>query len=243
MLRVVAATADALLERLAEAPGETGLFLDFDGVLSPIVPRPDDAAVPQDTRDELRRLASRYRLVAVVSGRDGADVRARVGLDGLVYVGSHGLELDPEAERWAARVQQFADSVDWPVERKRLTVSFHYRRAPDEQAAVAELEQVAARARAEGLLARFGRKVLEVLPPLVAHKGTAVAALVERYDLHRGLVAGDDTTDVDAFRAAGELDFAVRVAVAAAESPATLRENADVVVESTGEFLELLRKL
>jgi trehalose 6-phosphate phosphatase len=243
MLRAVAATADALLERLAETPDETGLFLDFDGVLAPIVPRPAEAAVPADTRRELRRLALRYRLVAVVSGRDSEDVRARVGVDELAYVGSHGLELEPEAQRWATRIQQFADETAWPAERKRLTVSFHYRQAADQEAARVELEQVAARARAEGLVARFGRKVLEVLPPLVADKGTAVRALVERSGVTRGLVAGDDTTDLDAFRAADSLAFAVRIAVATTESPPALREQADIVVESTGDFLALLRRL
>jgi trehalose 6-phosphate phosphatase len=243
MLRAVAATADALLERLVESPDETGLFLDFDGVLAPIVARPEDAAVPPETRSELRRLASRYRLVAVVSGRDGDDVRARVDVDELVYVGSHGLELDPEAARWAERIQEFAKRAPWPAERKRLTVSFHYRQADDQQAAVAELEHVAAQARADGLVARFGRKVLEVLPPLDADKGTAVRTLVERVGIRRGLVAGDDTTDIDAFRAAEQLDVAVRVAVATAESPPALREQAELVVASPAEFLELLRRL
>jgi trehalose-phosphatase len=92
-------------------------------------------------------------------------------------------------------------------------------------------------------VARFGRKVLEVLPPVGANKGTAVRHLLEERGLHRALVAGDDTTDIDAFRALDGMEHAVRVAVASAESPALLRESADIVVESTGEFLELLRRL
>ena len=128
MLRPLAATADALVERLASAPDETGLFLDFDGVLAPIVARPEDAAAPPETRAELQRLAGRYRLVCVVSGRPGADVRARVGVDGVVYVGSHGLELDPEAEAWRRRIHAFAGDASWPAEQiedKGLSVAFH----------------------------------------------------------------------------------------------------------------------
>ncbi|HEX5246580.1 MAG TPA: trehalose-phosphatase [Gaiellaceae bacterium] len=234
----------ALLERLAAEPQLAGLFLDFDGVLAPIVERPDDARLPAEARRELERLATRYALVAVVSGRAGDDVRRRVGVEGVVAVGSHGLELDPEAEDWRERIEAFAQTVEWPdVERKTLTVAFHFRVASDAGAARAALEDVARRARAVGLRASFGRKVLEVLPPLDANKGTAVRRLLADAGLRRALVAGDDTTDLDAFRALDGLDVAVRVAVAADESPPELRAEADVVVASTEELLELLRTL
>jgi trehalose 6-phosphate phosphatase len=239
----VAATADALLEPLTHAPDEAALFLDFDGVLAPIVPQPDDAAVPAETRAELERLVARYRLVGVVSGRDGDDVRRRVGVDGIVYVGSHGLELNPDAERWQRRIRAFAATAPWPAERKRLTLSFHYRDAEDEAAAVRTLERLADAAREEGFVARFGRKVMEVLPPLAGDKGTAVRQLAEDAGVKRALVAGDDTTDLDAFHAIDGLECHVRVAVASPESPSALRESAEIVVESTDAFLELLRKL
>jgi trehalose 6-phosphate phosphatase len=232
-----------LLGRIAAAPGATAIFLDMDGVLAPIVPRPADAAVPEETRVELRRLVARYPLVAVVTGRDGEDARARVGVDGIVYVGSHGLELNPAAEGWARRIHDFASSVPWPVESKRLTVSFHFRDAEDERAAVAMLDGVAERAREEGFTARYGRKVLEILPPVSADKGTAVRQLLAEAQLERALYAGDDTTDLDGFHALDGLELAVRVAVASEEGPPALREAADVVVESPAAFLELLRGL
>ena len=239
-------TADALLERLTTAPGEAALFLDFDGVLAPIVARPEDAYPPPEARVELERLVARYALVGVISGRAGDDVRARVGVDGIVYVGSHGLELDPDAERWRQQIRDFASDVPWDAhhtELKGLTVSFHFRDAADEQAAVRELDEIAARATDAGLVARFGRKVLEVLPPIGSNKGTAVRHLLEGAGLKRALVAGDDTTDLDAFRALDGIEHAVRVAVVSSESPELLRDYADIVVESTGEMLELLREL
>ncbi|MCW2977339.1 MAG: trehalose-phosphatase, partial [Actinomycetia bacterium] len=196
--------ADGLLARLTSAPREAGIFLDFDGVLAPIVARPEDAYPPAAAREELERLVARYALVGVVSGRSGDDVRARVGVEGVVYVGSHGLELDHEAERWRQPIRDFASSVPWSAqhtELKGLTIAFHYRDAVDERAAVRELEEIAARATDEGLIARFGRKVLEVLPPIGSNKGTAVRHLLEGAGLTRALVAGDDTTDIDAFRA------------------------------------------
>ena len=232
----------ALLERLAAEPQLAGLFLDFDGVLAPIVERPEDAYPPDDARRELARLVDRYALVAVVSGRAGDDVGARVAVPGVTIVGSHGLELDPTAAGWRNEVEAFAQTVDWPdTERKTLTVVFHYRTVADEHAARETLEDVARRAREAGLRASFGRKVLEVLPPIDANKGTAVRQLLAEAGLRRALVAGDDTTDLDAFRALEGLDLAVRVAVVSDESPPELRAAADIVVSSPAELLELLR--
>jgi len=234
----------SLLTRLAERPDRAAILLDVDGVLAPIVDVPGDAAVPEATREELRRLNGRYALVACISGRAGDDARRIVGLDELVYVGEHGLELEPEAIEWSARLQAFADDVGWDdVERKPLTVSLHYRRAGDEGAARARLEAIAEAARREGLVARFGRKVLELRPPVAAHKGTAVAHLLGERGLERGLYAGDDTTDLDAFAALAGLELGVKVAVASAEGPPELREAADIVVGGPAEVVQLLALL
>ena len=239
----MAVSADGLLVELAESPGESAVLLDVDGTLAPIVARPELATVPESTRTELRRLVARYALVACISGRTGVDARKVVGVDGSVYVGVHGLELAPEAEGWRGPLREFAESVDWPVEDKGLAVVFHYREAADEEAALGVLRGVAERATALGLRAQFGRKVLEVRPPVAADKGTAVRTLLEQRGLRRALYAGDDTTDLDAFRGLDGLDVSVRVAVASAEGPPELREAADIVVESPAELAELLRRL
>jgi trehalose-phosphatase len=238
--------SDDLLAQLAADPAEAGLFLDFDGVLAPIVERPEDAVPPPETRAELERLVGRYALVAVVSGREGDDVRARVGVEGVVCVGSHGLELAPQADRWRRTLAGFAASAPWPpeeIEVKGLTIAFHFRSRQDEQEAVRELDAIAEAATRDGLMARYGRKVLEVLPPVGSNKGTAVRQLLEERGLRRALAAGDDTTDLDSFAALDGLEVAVRVAVASPEAPSALIEAADLVVESTDEFLVLLRKL
>jgi trehalose 6-phosphate phosphatase len=231
------------LDALREAPERAAILLDVDGVLAPIVPRPEDAAVPPETRAELARLVDRYAFVGCVSGRSGPDAERIVGVDGIVYAGSHGLELEPEAERWVEPLRAFAATVEWPYEDKRLTGSFHYRNAADESGARAFLEDVARRARAAGLVPRWGRKVLELRPPIAADKGTAVRRLLAERRLRRALYAGDDTTDLDAFAALENLELAVRVAVASDEGPAELRGAADVVVDGPAEVLELLRGL
>lgn len=231
------------LRRLAAEPLRAAIVLDVDGTLAPIVDRPSDARVPDETRAELRRLAGRYGLVACVSGRPGTDAARVVGVPEVAIVGEHGLELAPEAVGWVDRLEEFARGVDWPAERKRLSLSFHYRRADDEAAAKAYLTRVADWAAEQGLVPRWGRKVLEIRPPLDVDKGTAVRRLLADYDLRRALYAGDDTTDVDAFRALDGLEVGVRVAVASSEGPEELRATADVVVDGPEELLAILREL
>src|SRR4029077_20179155 len=121
--------ADDLLGLLAAAPSEAAVVLDVDGTLAPIVDRPEDARVPDEARRELARLAARYALVACVSGGAGAHVGRMVGVAGVAVVGEHGLELEPEARAWAARIAEFARGVDWPAGQKPLSGAFHFRRA------------------------------------------------------------------------------------------------------------------
>jgi trehalose 6-phosphate phosphatase len=231
------------VERLSEAPERAAIFLDVDGTLAPIASRPEDARVPDEARAEVARLAERYALVACVSGRTGEDARRMVGVDGVRYVGAHGLELAADADRWRDEIHSFAATVDWPVEDKGLTVSFHYRQAEDESTALEYLEEVAERARRAGLIPRFGRKVLEIRPPVHADKGTAVALMLDEAGLRRALYAGDDRTDADAFRALDRLEVGVRVAVSSDEAPSELVDSADVVVASPAELLALLSLL
>ncbi len=233
-----------VLARLAEDPRRAGLFLDVDGVLAPIVAHPENARVPDETRAELRRLNDRYALVACISGRAGESARDIVGVAELTYVGNHGLELEPGSEAWREPLRRLLAEIEWPdLEDKGLTAALHYRTATDENAARVELETIAARARGAGFVSRFGRKVLELVPPIRADKGTAIRSLLDRHGLDRALVAGDDTTDLDAFRAVDCLDLAIRVAVASDEGPVELRAAADVVVSGPEEFLAVLRRL
>ena len=232
-----------VLAALAADPAAAALCFDVDGTLAPIVPNPSDAQVPDITRAELRRLAGRYALVACISGRTSKLARAIVGVPELTYVGEHGLELDPAAAEWSERIRTFGATAGWPAERKSFSVAFHYRTASDPEAARRQLEQIEGEARAQGLRTRWGRFVLEVLPPVEASKRTAVAHLLDQHGLSRALYAGDDATDLDAFSALDGLELAVRVAVASSEAPPGLRERADLVVESPDALAGLLAEL
>jgi len=234
------------IAQLRADSGRAALLLDVDGTLAPIVDRPEDARVPDETRAELRRLVGRYALVACITGRPPEAAAEFVGVDGIEIVGDHGLGLDPESTTWAGRIHRFADGVDWEAERKRYSVSFHYRTHPDPAAAERTLAGVAAAAEAEGFRPRWGRKVLELVPPVEADKGAAVRHLLAAHpEVRAALYAGDDTTDLDAFRGLGEaaLDLRVRVGVLADESPPGLAEQADVVVHGPPGLLELLQLL
>ena len=229
---------------MAEDPENAAILLDVDGALAPIVPRPEDARVPPETQAELRRLNERYALVACISGRAGDDAARVVGVPELVYVGNHGLELEPSATEWAEKLGRFLAETAWPqTEDKHLSAALHYRDARDEEAARHELDEIAALAEREGFRTRYGRKVLEILPPLDANKGTAARRLLADRGLARALYAGDDTTDIDAFRALDGLEVAVRIAVSSDEGPAELRAAADIVVADPAELLSLLRRL
>ena len=232
------------LAALAAEPGRAALFLDVDGVLAPIVDRPEEARVPNETRAALERLAARYALVACVTGRTSEVAREIVGVPELAYAGQHGLELVPQASRFAARIHAFAAGTRWPdLEQKPLSAAFHYRRADDRDTAREQLEGIAAAALDAGFRTKWGRYVLEVVPPLDATKGTAVRTLLGEAGLSRALYAGDDVTDLDGFRALDGLEVAVRIAVVSSEGPAELGELADVVVGSTDAFRELLEQL
>lgn len=263
-------TAEALAEvlrPLTEAPEQAAIFCDVDGTLAPIAERPDDARVPDDTARVLSVLGRRYRCVACVSGRGASDARRLVGVGAIAYAGSHGAELlypgmsRPEvAPDFAAAgepVRRLAFAVDDAElrefklrrEDKGPIVAFHWREADDEDAARARIEAIAAEAERAGLIAHWGRKVLEVRPAVAIDKGRAVRALVAKHDIRTALFGGDDTTDLDAFRALeelvedGRLDSAVRVGVVSDEAPEGIVERADLTVDGVAGFARVLAAL
>ena len=173
------------------------MLLDIDGTLAPIVRHADDAHVPEATRALLIEIAKRYRLVGCVSGRRAATARQIVAIGTIAYIGNHGgellrpgatrPELDPELAAWSERVRDFATGV-LTAEHQRLRVraedkqaiaAFHWRGAPDEVAAQAAVQEIAARAEQEGFAVHWGRKVLEVRPPVALDKGLGVMALLD----------------------------------------------------------------
>ncbi|MFC7154595.1 trehalose-phosphatase [Halomarina halobia] len=207
--------SDAVADRLADAEGLL-VCLDFDGTLAPIVPRPEEAAIPAATRKRIRALNALDGVqVAVVSGRALTDVRERVGLDGLVYAGNHGLELErggdltvhplasasrPALRRACRAIHARLGTIPGcRVEDKGVTATVHYRDAAD--AAVPAIEEVVSTvAGAESLRVTDGKAVFEIRPRIPWGKGRIVSLLAA--EVGGGwlpIYVGDDTSDEDAF--------------------------------------------
>jgi trehalose-phosphatase len=258
---------ETLIAPLLERPEAAAILTDVDGTIAPIAPRPEDAAVPERTRELLRRLASRYALVACLSGRRALDARRVVGLDEVAYSGNHGFELllpgedqplpDPSLDGHDEDAPRFLESIDAGrleragirVEDKGAIAALHWRGASDEGAAESLAGEIASEAEWQDLVVHRGRKVLEIRPNVAVNKGIAVAALLPARPVSAALYAGDDLTDIDAFAALRilqedeRLRAAVCVAVAASEAPPEVSESADLTVGGPEGFVEVLEAL
>jgi trehalose 6-phosphate phosphatase len=263
------------LEPLRSDPAHAAVLLDIDGTLAPIVRHAADAHVPEATRTLLIEISKRYGLVGCVSGRRAATARQIVAIGSIAYIGNHGgellrpgatrPELDPDLTAWSERVRQFAArAYTAEVQRARVRsedkqaiAAFHWRGAPDEQAAAALMREIAEHAEQEGFAVHWGRMVLEVRPPVALDKGLGVTALLrsaaEREGggaaIKRALYVGDDSTDLDAFRGlralvdAGMLELAIRVAVGSEETPPELAAQADLIIDGQSGVRALLQAL
>lgn len=213
---------DTIEDRLSR--GTPVLFFDYDGTLTPIVERPEDAHLGDGMRAALTRL-SRLCPVAVVSGRDVGFIMREVGLPDLWYLGSHGFDVvaPSGAEVSTGREPEFAaflgplgqaeeglrrrlvDVVGAEVERKKFAVAVHYRRVADDQVPLVERTVHAEARRHPGLRISGGKRVFEIRPDIDWNKGRAVlwtlGALGSNREEVVSLYVGDDVTDEDAFAA------------------------------------------
>lgn len=241
------------------------LLSDVDGTLSDIVAQADDARVRPELRELLRGLVSKLPFVAVITGRAPDQVREMVGVDGIVYIGNHGLErlengerhIHPVAAEYLPRVKAALEEVGRAVrmpglflEDKGITAAVHYRNVAEATGAEAALRQLAVMLPAlRELRINWGRMVMEIRPPVSIDKGTAATELVEEQGLRRAIYIGDDTTDIDVFEAFHTLqhqktDFrGLGFAVLSGETPASVAAAADYTLRGIDEVADLLRWL
>jgi trehalose 6-phosphate phosphatase len=250
---------EALIALLRQAPGDTALFTDFDGTLSPIVPDPSAARPVPGAVDALVRLVARYRRVAVLSGRplsylqpllpEAIDIGALYGLEQRVA----GRPVQhPEAERWqpvvaalvAEAVGALTEHPGVQVEPKGLSLTVHFRNAPAAEAAVASWAADAARR--SGLRAQPAKASIELHPPVAVDKGTLLSA----WAAGAAVVAyfGDDLGDLPAFTALRQLrgqpgTRTVAVVAAGPETPDAVRRAADVLLDGPAEVAAVFQRL
>ena len=215
------------------------VFLDYDGTLTPIVARPELAVLSEDMRGTIRRLAATLPLT-VVTGRDIAVVADLIAVDGLGYVGSHGLDIQgpptsgfgkevaagcvPALDAAEAALREaFSPIAGVVVERKRFSLSTHFRLAAEVDVARVDAEVTRQAHRHPSLRREAGKKLFELRPDVAWDKGAAVLWLLEASgrDPERVLYIGDDLTDETVFRAMN--GRGVTIVVAAEDRPTAAR--------------------
>lgn len=256
------------------APANSAVVSDFDGTLSPIVADPAAARPVDGAVDLLWRLARRFGVVAVVSGRPASFLVERLTPDadlrpidmgsvgpghGLRLVGLYGLEWAepdgtitgaPGVERWRSAVDDAVGRLRSQappgvrVEPKGLTVTLHWRQAPEAEAWA--IDAAASEAARSGLRAHPGRMSIELRPAVDVDKGSVTRALVE--ECSAAVYLGDDLGDLPAFAALADLAAqggvaTVSVAVVDAESDPAVAAAADIAVSGPGEAVALLEWL
>jgi trehalose 6-phosphate phosphatase len=249
-------SADELLAPLLGAPERGGVLVDFDGTLSPIVDRPEDARALSGAAAVLLELHARFGVVAVVSGRPVRFLAEHLPPE-LVLCGLYGLEqrrdgvvtTHPEAAAWRPVIDEVAEQavaeglVGVQVEHKGASLTLHFRREPS--AGSATLEWAARVAADAGLEVRAAKMSVELHPPVDADKGTVVSELIE--GLQAACYLGDDAGDLPAFEALDRFaergGHAVRIAVETSESTRELLARSDLRVPGPDGALALLRRL
>ncbi len=257
---------ETLAPLITDAAG-TAIFLDLDGTLAPIMPRPDDVSVPAEISRLIRNLAHQYLAVTVVSGRPATAVKRIVGNSELAYIGNHGFEtmlpghaavVCDDAQPYIPKIrelieycrkdEEMAEMGVW-LEDKTATMTFHYRRSTNPEQSMAFIrKKLFPMIEKLGLAVSEGRMVFEVRPPVPVNKGSAVGGLLDRLVCKRAIYIGDDTTDVDALKELRKRrrrtdHVMVGVGVISDEMPAELPRHADLLVERTSGVEQVLQLL
>jgi trehalose 6-phosphate phosphatase len=216
------------------------LLLDYDGTLCPIVSRPDLAVCPPQVKSLLEKLRDSPKArVAIISGRALEDLKDKVRVQGIIYVGNHGLEVENPAGTHRKKLspgrqnelRKIRDSLETnlkPVpgilfEDKGPILTVHYRNAPREFALrVREAVEKALQPFPDRWQASPGKKIVEIRPQVDFDKGKTVKEILNRFPLVRALPVylGDDRSDEDAFRAMDSQGISIRVGSGAASSSA-----------------------
>ncbi len=205
------------------------LFLDYDGTLCPIVKDPEKAILSDEMRGVISRLAEKVT-VAVVSGRDRADVQKKVGLENVVYAGSHGFDIEgpnglelqyeggqaaqPALDEATRNLNSKIGSIEGVrIERKKYAIAVHYRNVADEQVDTVIQAVEDELNRQEKLKGGGGKKIKELKPKIDWHKGRATEWLMEKLNLKGEKVLpvfiGDDLTDEDGLKAIHETGIGI----------------------------------
>ncbi len=244
----------------------TAIVTDIDGTISEIAPTPTEAMVTDSMREELVKLQRKFGLVAVISGRSVVNAREMVGVDGLIYVGNHGMEflengkisLYPEVEKYLSQMQQTGQKIKKGdlshidgllFEDKGICFSIHYRLATQSDNVREKiLNNIRNEPDCEKLKIVEGRQLVELKPPLSCDKGTILENIIQKYNLKKIIYLGDDITDLDAFKRLkllgnqGEIRGA-GILVCSSEIPHDVKKGSSYYVNGVDEVLKFFQWL
>jgi len=250
-----------LIEKALKQP-PFGLITDVDGTISHTAPTPQQAEVTPLCRHYLSILCQHLALVAAISGRPAVEAKNMVGIDGMVYIGNHGLE------RWTEGHSKFITATqDYPelikavireltpllpiagirIEDKGITATIHYRLCRDPQSAERDILTVLENSlQAKSLRIMQGRMAINLIPPAKVTKGTAALELIREYNLQGGIYLGDDVTDIDAFKvihtASRDYNFqGFAIGVTSQEMSETLVAEADFTLNGVNDVERFLK--
>ena len=241
------------------------LFLDYDGTISPIADAPDKAAISKETKVLLRKTTLRPdRKVAIISGRALEDIKKRIGLKNLIYVGNHGLEIEGPKLRYgyflASEYKAIIRNIDAKlknklqrvkgvlVENKTVCISLHYRMAKKKDMPLIKTafqEVTLPYVVSNKIEIRSGKKMLEVRPPVKWNKGSVVMWLLTRQKVFvkkKSIIPiyiGDDSTDEDAFKALRKKGITIFVGKPGASLAKYYLKNTSEVIK----FLKLIAEV
>jgi trehalose 6-phosphate phosphatase len=202
----------------------SAILTDVDGTISEIAATPEKAVVTPSMKKELSKLKEKFQMVTVISGRSVQNAKAMVGVDGILYVGNHGMEyindgeifIDPEAVKYLADIKKIAEKLKnselskikgLMFEDKGICICIHYRKCEiQENTRKRIIDAINNSINTSELKLTEGRKLVELKPPISRDKGFIVEKILEKYDLNRVIYLGDDVTDFDAFTKLKELE-------------------------------------
>lgn len=247
---------DAVRENLTRTP--FGLITDVDGTISEIAPSPALAKASPECRKQLRKLVTELALVAAVSGRPSIEVKNMVGIEGMVYVGNHGLErwqdgnliLNEGLESYKERISTVRKELEGllsikglAIEDKGVAIAVHYRNCPNVSTVRDTILNKVADSKSGGDFQIIeGKMVVELRPSVNINKGSAIKDLINEYKLEGGLYLGDDSSDLDAFRVMHKPGFCA-VGVVADETPDEVLREAEFTLNGVPDVARFLKWL
>lgn len=243
----------------------TAIVTDIDGTISKIASTPNDAVVTDSMKNELLKLKEKFRLIAVISGRSAYNAQKMVGIEGILYVGNHGLEyifneeyhVVDEVEKYIPQIEHSSQKINEDLanipgilfEDKGICYSIHFRKCNNPEHVHDEIIKTIKKCpESNNLQISEGRKIVELKPPSNYDKGTIIHKIIKENKLRKIIYLGDDITDVNAFKKLKELEKEGRIQgtsilVLSQEIPNYVKNSSSFFVYNVNEVLKFFRWL